>query len=270
MNPTISVSPQGAIDAGCFASVIYPAWQHTASRPGDTPAGTGASAWAKGYGVLAVEKGTWRLQSVEITSRITAIDKSGAQKTSTVTETFSDEYDDPLPNPWYRGDPWKDVPQSMLDTYVEWLGGADNNPPVLETTGIESEYVYTGPATSPYNYVRTSREVVSIVVHFQQMMRTVTAVADPPEGGTVSGGGRYPDGTTVTLNAVANDGWHFKRWTSPGEEPVTTPSMSFVVSKNVTWTAHFNVPPVGTGFILCSPSDNRILHGRAGTILFDG
>lgn len=41
---------------------------------------------------------------------------------------------------------------------------------------------------------------------------TLTLYSSPTEGGTVSGGGTYKDGTAVTITATPNEGYAFKEW----------------------------------------------------------
>ena len=49
---------------------------------------------------------------------------------------------------------------------------------------------------------------------------TVTVTAQLPEGGTVSGAGQYPAGSTATLTATAAEGWQFAGW-QDGETAAT-------------------------------------------------
>lgn len=60
-------------------------------------------------------------------------------------------------------------------------------------------------------------------------VHTITLTADPPEGGTVSGGGVASDGMTVTVKAKAGEGYEFGGWKEEGDflfPTQTTPSMS--------------------------------------------
>lgn len=72
---------------------------------------------------------------------------------------------------------------------------------------------------------------------------TLTVVANPEEGGTVSGNGTYEDGTSVTLIATANEGYEFVNWTKEGDAEWTEEASSFTVtvSENATYTANFAV-----------------------------
>lgn len=47
---------------------------------------------------------------------------------------------------------------------------------------------------------------------------TVTLLADPADGGTVSGGGTYPDGTQATVSASPANGYRFAAWIEDGGE----------------------------------------------------
>ena len=73
---------------------------------------------------------------------------------------------------------------------------------------------------------------------------TLTVVADPPEGGSVSGGGSYEAGASVQLKASANTGFQFVSWTRNGE--VVSTSNSFKYTKgdgDETLVAHFIYNP---------------------------
>ena len=65
---------------------------------------------------------------------------------------------------------------------------------------------------------------------------TITAKASPEEGGTVSGGGTYEEGATVTLRAVANSGYKFSWWNDMNTDSERT----ITVTKDATYTAYFS------------------------------
>lgn len=56
-----------------------------------------------------------------------------------------------------------------------------------------------------------------------------------PSMGSVSGGGTYSAGTTVTLTATANSGYHFERWSDNN----TQNPRNITVNSNITLTAYF-------------------------------
>lgn len=68
---------------------------------------------------------------------------------------------------------------------------------------------------------------------------TITASANPVNGGTVTGGGSYASGSTCTLHATPNSGYTFVKWTKNGAQVSTNPDYSFSVTSNATYVAHF-------------------------------
>ena len=64
---------------------------------------------------------------------------------------------------------------------------------------------------------------------------TVTAISSSTTMGTVTGGGTYSAGTSVTLSAVANAGYRFTGWNDGSTEN----PRSVTVTSNVTYTASF-------------------------------
>lgn len=103
--------------------------------------------------------------------------------------------------------------------------------------------------------------------HFEPIPSTytVTVVADPVAGGTVTGGGQYQAGSTCTIAATPNSGYYFVKWTSSDGEVTTNNPRSFTVTKNITWTAKFHL----CTNLLLHGSSNTLLHGSSGTLLHD-
>lgn len=56
----------------------------------------------------------------------------------------------------------------------------------------------------------------SAVTKPQLITYEITAIANPTEGGTVTGAGTYSYGETATLTATANEGYMFTNWTKGG------------------------------------------------------
>ncbi len=86
-----------------------------------------------------------------------------------------------------------------------------------------------GSPVSPYIF-----EFVSATVNY-----TITATADPVEGGTVSGAGTYQSGSTCTLTATANTGYEFTNWTKDGIEVSTSAIYNFTVTEDASYVANF-------------------------------
>ena len=88
---------------------------------------------------------------------------------------------------------------------------------------------------------------------------TITATANPAEGGTIMGAGDFVSGRTCTLVATANRGYVFTNWTKDGVEVSTNASYSFTVSEDAAYVANFTalaayqitatVTPAGAGTV---------------------
>lgn len=67
----------------------------------------------------------------------------------------------------------------------------------------------------------------------------VSVSASPADGGTVSGGGTYAENTSATVEAFANNGYHFVKWTEDGSEVSTSASYTFTVTGSRSLAAMF-------------------------------
>ncbi len=91
------------------------------------------------------------------------------------------------------------------------------------------------------NYTFTVTGNRTLVAHFTANPQnyTITVSADPTVGGTVSGGGTYPQGQSCTVHATANSGYDFVNWTENGNQVSTNANYTFTVTGNRTLVAHF-------------------------------
>ena len=73
-------------------------------------------------------------------------------------------------------------------------------------------------------------------------VRTITLTADPPEGGTVAGGGVAQDGMTVTVSAEPEAQYTFARWQENGQTVGENEKYTFPVfadrSLHAVFTSH--------------------------------
>ena len=93
-------------------------------------------------------------------------------------------------------------------------------------------------STDPtYSFYVTENTIC--VANFAQGTYTVTATANPTEGGSVIGAGTYSEGTDVTLKAIANEGYKFLNWTENGTVVSNQASYTFVISSNRNLVANF-------------------------------
>ena len=76
---------------------------------------------------------------------------------------------------------------------------------------------------------------ISISQSTAPVQYTLTVTSNNPAWGTVSGGGTYDEGTTVTLAATPNSGYRFVQW----QDGNTNASRTVTVTANATYTATF-------------------------------
>ena len=78
----------------------------------------------------------------------------------------------------------------------------------------------------------------------QPTMYEITISATPLAGGNVTGGNTYEENEVVTLNAIANSGYRFIKWTENGEEISTNATYTFTANRNRNLVAEFEGIPV--------------------------
>lgn len=133
-------------------------------------------------------------------------------------------------------------------------------------TGYEFVKWEVNGTTASYNptYSFTVWNNTVCIAFFQQAASnyTITATANPTNGGTVSGGGSYASGSTCTLTATANNGYHFEKWTLNGTQVSTNSNYSFTVTGNASYVAHFseNVQEY-TVTVSASPTNGGVASG---------
>lgn len=76
---------------------------------------------------------------------------------------------------------------------------------------------------------------------------SISADVAPAGAGSVSGGGSYTEGTSVTLTATANPGYRFVGWVESGTTVSTNPNYTFVANSNRSLTAQFDRISSGGG-----------------------
>ena len=99
--------------------------------------------------------------------------------------------------------------------------------------------------TATYSFTVTG--AVSLTAHFALNSYTITATADPTEGGTVrgeglvDGSGTYNHFSTCELTARANEGYTFTGWSEDGTIFTTDTTISFSVEGARTLVANFTL-----------------------------
>ena len=84
-------------------------------------------------------------------------------------------------------------------------------------------------------------ESASYVANLSLNTYAITVVANPTEGGTVRGGGTYEHGTTISLTAIAAEGYNFINWTKGNEEVSTDAIFNLTVTEAGDYVANFEL-----------------------------
>ena len=115
---------------------------------------------------------------------------------------------------------------------------------VTPTESNQSIYVYSDYTNydpfNPTNYSGTCPMVKDQVVFGKTTYGyTVSATANPTNGGTVSGGGNCYYGQSITLTTTPNNGYVFNNWTKNGEVVSYLSTYQFNVLESATYVANF-------------------------------
>jgi len=137
-----------------------------------------------------------------------------------------------------------------------------------------------GDATGNQNPITITMDSdKNIVAYFEALppnQYTLTANADPPEGGTITlnpSGGVYNAGTVVTVMAIPNDDYSFAYWS--GDITGNDATVHIAMDENKQITAHFEYQPVqytlvvntfGDGIVTLSPSGGTYSKGTEVTL----
>ena len=90
-------------------------------------------------------------------------------------------------------------------------------------------------------YTFTVTESATYQANFQLQSFTITATANPTEGGSITGGGTYNYGQSCTLTATANEGYDFVNWTENGNVVSNEAAYTFTVTGSRTLVANFEL-----------------------------
>ncbi len=113
-------------------------------------------------------------------------------------------------------------------------------PSQVSSTGNELYLVHQGDFRCVGYKVRISQSSASATAYI------ISATSNNASMGSVTGGGTYDAGATVTLTATSNCGCRFVRWTSNGTQVSTENPYSFAASQNISLTAEFETDVVLT------------------------
>jgi hypothetical protein len=92
-------------------------------------------------------------------------------------------------------------------------------------------------SSASYNFALTNNR--TLVANFAVITFTITLSASPAEGGTVSGNGSFPIGSSRTVTATTNIGYTFAGWTSNSIVISSSPSYTFTLNGDRNLVANF-------------------------------
>ena len=102
-------------------------------------------------------------------------------------------------------------------------------------TGYEFLYWNDGIVTNPHDIIIT--QDTTFTAHFNRYAYTIETAVVPINSGTVAGGGTYPYGSTITLEAIANSGYEFIHWS----DSITDNPRDIVVTQDSSFVAMFSL-----------------------------
>lgn len=144
-----------------------------------------------------------------------------------------------------------ELPAGVTGTYPNYTVNEGVNVPLVIAPATHYHLVsLIGGTNQPINYSDNHATIAvnkdtTITATFAIDTYVITAAANNSTLGTVSGGGTYNHGVTVTLTATATDSTHFVNWTKEGEtNPVsTTATYNFTAEAAGNYTANFAINP---------------------------
>ena len=95
--------------------------------------------------------------------------------------------------------------------------------------------------TSGYTFTLNGNRSLTANFRQQTVSYTLGVAAAPVAGGTVSGGGTFTQGSSVTVTAAPAKGYLFVNWTEGTTSVSTSSSYIFTMNGNRTLTANFTV-----------------------------
>ena len=112
------------------------------------------------------------------------------------------------------------------------------NPGYQFVSWTEENGNMASPSAS-YSFTLANDQI--LVANFTAIpVNSVSVIAFPSGGGTVSGGGTFVSGSTNTVTATANPGYQFVNWTETnGSATSTSASYSFMLTNNQILVANF-------------------------------
>ncbi len=175
-------------------------------------------------------------------------------------ETFADEVSNPEISSWgtfvFEGGPFNGNAYSKGQGCAIWL---DNL--------IYKSYFISFDISQFTNDNDINTMIAEALEWFTPEVYTISVIAEPIEGGTISGTGNYIAQSTATLIATPTDGYEFVQWTENGEAVSVDAEYTFTVTSDRTLVANFATQTF-TITATASPEEGGTVAG-AGTYAFN-
>ncbi len=142
------------------------------------------------------------------------------------------------------------------------------NPPVIYASTFDSQLSLNTPVVVPCGMVE-AYEDADFWYNFRRIQQredcgvtyTITVMSANPNRGTVTGGGTYPEGTVITIEATALDGFVFASWSDENTEN----PRQITVTGNATYIASFDevstVPEYTITVMSANPNRGTVTGG---------
>ncbi len=115
--------------------------------------------------------------------------------------------------------------------------------------------------SSSASYTFTVSANRTLVANFSLNSYTIGLSALPPAGGSVTGGGIFTSGTSITVTATPAAGYSFVNWTEGGTQVSSSASYTFTVSANRTLVANFSLNSYTIGLSALPPAGGSVTGG---------
>ena len=197
-------------------------------------------------GTINVENGGTVSGSLNDGTTLTTPSISQQPQSTTVTEGSTAEFSitasDAQTYQWQRkatdtGSEWEDISDATTASYTT-AATATN------MSGYQYRCVVTGSGGVS---VTSAAATLTVEAYTPPTTYTIRADVAPAGAGSVSGGGSYTEGTSVTLTATANSGYRFVGWMEGDQTVSTDTTYAFPANSNRSLTAQFDRISSGGG-----------------------
>ena len=150
--------------------------------------------------------------------------------------------------------------QKSQNDKTDWVQAAVNAN-IPEGNGSNAIVIYNEELEIYEVFVSKGEVIASTIITVTESLGyLVTVLAKPEGGGTVGGGGRFDQGSTVTVTASVYSGFTFVNWTEDGVEVSKEPEYTFIMgSSDRTLTANFSEETKNTYTVIFKDYDGTIL-----------